>query len=69
MEGIVSCQGFYVRKTVADLIVRAERLLPQGYSIKILERHRSIGEINSLIPILTDSELLKIKAGLKRMLE
>ncbi|MBP5638072.1 MAG: D-alanyl-D-alanine carboxypeptidase family protein [Victivallales bacterium] len=40
-EELVSCQGKYVRKTVCEMLAKAERLLPNGYSIKLLDGYRS----------------------------
>ena len=40
-EELVVCQGTHVRKTICEMIAKAERLLPNGYSIKLLDGYRS----------------------------
>jgi hypothetical protein len=40
-EELVVCQGKYVRKTVSEMLAKADRLLPNGYSIKLLDGYRS----------------------------
>ena len=40
-EELVVCQGRHVRKTVCEMIGQAERLLPSGYSLKLLDGYRS----------------------------
>lgn len=40
-EKLVSCQGKYIRKTVCEMLAKAECLLPNGYTIKLLDGYRS----------------------------
>ena len=66
-EELVQCQGMCVRKTVREIIVQAEQLLPNGYSIKLLDGYRSeeeqhrrrmliIGKLTSEHPEWTEAE-------------